>query len=330
MDFGSIIRRSWEIVKREKVLWVFATVLVAFSGGGMGNINSVANSGSSIFKDKQTVPETGKKISQVLGTATTNPQQFFQTILGSVPPLFWVALGLGFIVAVLFGIVYFIYVRNWALGALWSQCREAGSGNPTSLKMGSREGRKHWKDLFLTSLLPWLLFAGIAGVLAIILVIPMIFLAGSPLIIILFLVMTIVLIALMIYLVYTMLWQTFAQLSVILENFSWQEALPFGRKLTHAFFIDALLMGFINQGIGCAVGCLASIILGILALIVFVLFVISHFLGGAFLVILSIPAIIFLFGWALLSGIMLAFSSCNWVLFYQELQKKEEYKSIKR
>ena len=54
MDFGTILRRAWEIIWNNKILWLFGILAACGSGGGGGGGgggNISANASSSTFND---------------------------------------------------------------------------------------------------------------------------------------------------------------------------------------------------------------------------------------------------------------------------------------
>lgn len=339
MDYYSILRRSWEIVKKHKVLWVFGLVLASFSGStgsGGGNSSSSTKDLQKIFEQKDQIPpQTGEKISQILGAMTSDPKAFFLSLIQSIPPAFWVAFVVGVVAAVLFYLVLGIFMRNWAKGALFTLAAEADANNEVSLRKGSLQGLRAWKRLFISHLILGggfvVSFLIIGVVIAIIFGISSIakFLVLVPALLTIFAIF-----AFFIALVVVMVWSVYTDLSISLEDMPWKRALKYSWHLTKKYFWQTLMMGGINIGIGCLSSIIVLVVLGLFigAVVVTGLtgFALRNVIGDPTTLLVGLPlvgillvallAVLGLFG-----GILQAFTSTNWVLFYGELKKQSEF-----
>lgn len=324
MDYYKILQRSWEIVKRQKVLWVFGMVLAVFAGGG-GGFQSGGNFdsfGEFLKRKKEIPPETGEKISAVLGAMTSDPGAFFASMFSQIPPLFWVALVLGILILVAFGLVFGIFVRNWATGAIFGLVSEIEKGGEATLEKGSTLGRRSWKRLFLASLIIWggLLLGAFLGIffsVVLILILP------SPLKLIILIPLALGVIILIILAFVMILWEIFAKLVITLEDYPIRHALSFSWKLTKKFFWEGVVLGLINTGIGCLVGCGTMTVIILAIGLIVIGFLVHKSIGIFLLLCLGTLGLILILGGVLIQGILKAFTSSNWVLMYLELKKKD-------
>jgi MFS family permease len=327
MDYYNIIKRSWEIVKRQKVLWVFGMVLAVFSGSGGGGFQSGGNLGDldKLFKNKQELPpDTGEKISSVLGTITSDPGAFFYSIVSQVPPLFWIFLALGIFSLVVVAFIIGIFMRNWATGALFALAAEEEKGQELTLKKGSDFGRKYWLRLFLVSIIPWgclilVILGGILGLALVALILP-----EALKVIILLPIVSGILILMVAAFVITV-WIAFTQLVVVLEDFPIKKTLSFSWKLTKKFFWEGVILGFINMGFGCLIGCGTTMVVLLAIGLIIIGFLIHKSVGIFILLCTGTIALILIFGGVLIQGIYKAFTTTNWVLMYLELRRKENF-----
>jgi len=334
VDYSNIIRRSRQIVKNNKKLWIWGMILAAMSSGGF-NFSSFSNIGrpnknwQDLFQNKNTIPqELPQKINQVLGSTVSDPWKFISSFLSPIPISFWIILGLGILVAIIFGVTLRIFILNWATAGLMSQASLAEKGETISLEKGSIQGRNKWRKLFLSSLILW---GGFTAASVFISLVSVLVLTLVPMVIkIVFLIILVPLIILFIAaFLFIIIWSTFCQIIISLEDFTLGKSLSFSKKVAKKFFAEGLLMGLINSGIGCLLGCgtiLVIIIIGlIVAAVIFLIFATNQvagislgvFLGGLFLCSLALIVLV--------QGIIKAFMMTNWVLLYREIQKSEKF-----
>lgn len=325
VDYYKIIQRSFEIVKKNKALWVFGLVLATVTSGGFSGGGSYTSSGKTenlkkIFEQKEKLPKpVTEKLSQVLGLATQNSYQFLTDILSSIPLSFWLVLILSIILAILFSLILRIFLTNWAKGALFYLATDADKGEEVTLEKGSDYGRKHWLNLFIFDLILWASFFLISFSILIILFLFLLIPVIGPFIFVLLLVIFFfVFTASAIFLT---VWSVLGELMIVLEDLTYKTALSFSLELTKKVFWQTLLMGIINQGIGC----LTSLFMGLITIVIIMMiafsFIINPFFGLG-MAIISGTTLILIFVFSLLfSGIIKALTTTNWVLFYQEIKK---------
>lgn len=331
MNYLSILKQSFAIVKKNKVFWVFGLIISAFTGGSSLNFNgNYGNLFKNLDKKQLNLPSnTTDKVNEVLGTATTDPLKFFTSIISTIPVSFWIMLGLGIVVALIFGLLLRIFILNWSQGAILALGQEAVKGNnDLTLKKGSDLGRIYWLRLFLSGLILWAgwLVAFIFGFFLIILavLIPSVvlkivfgFLAG------------LFFLALFLSIIFLIVWSTYCNLTIVLKNFPLKKALSYSFLLAKKYFFDAFLMGLFNTGTGCLFsclfGCVTTLIFGLLIGIGVALFLINQTTGIIFSIFVLFLFLLLIFFSLLLQGILKSVTITNWVIFFNELEKKTDF-----
>jgi len=334
MDYIQIIKKSWQIVKKNKPMWVYGLVLAAFTAGS--SMSSGYNGGSSgnfnldkFFKNKDKIPKDApEKISQVLGQAVTDPLKFITGLLSPIPATFWLTLGIGLFLIIIFGIILRIFLINWSKGALFALAKDALEGKETTLKKGSDYGRKYWTRLWLLNLILW-------GAYSLIVIFSIIIFAGlivlMPIAIKIFfgIILVFEIIALFPVSIFIILWSTFSSIVVCTENYSLQKALSFGKILAKKFLLDSLLMGVFNVGINCIAGCIIPIVfliaLGVFGGITAGTFILGGIFGIFPLTISILVFILLIAGFLVVSGVLKALTMTNWIIFYNEIKKNQNF-----
>lgn len=261
-DYSLLLKRSFELVKKCKWLFVYAFVVATSSGGGSSQFNFSDND----FKNfKPTIPENlPDETAQVLGAFTTSLEVWLQ----SVPPSKWILLILSFVGLILLSIVIRLVMTGWAKGALIAGVDMGLRGEIVNLPNTTGKGFASMKRLIGFSLLTGVIVTG--AVIAMILL----FIFGAGLASILpdplgaifaflgILTISIVIILSILILIMTVI---YAERLIVLKNYSVQEALTRAFKLskTKKTFFPTLLMGIINGIFSSTIGCL-----GVIALLV--------------------------------------------------------------
>jgi hypothetical protein len=136
MQYGALLKRAWNIVWRNKVMWVFGFLAALGSGGGGGS-NGGGNSGRS---GNFTTPGQGGDIlppdAQRALTQLLSNQTLILTI---IVVLFVVALVVGLVVAFLSALGH---------GALVEMAREADDTERTSFGTGWNTGLRRMLPVF--------------------------------------------------------------------------------------------------------------------------------------------------------------------------------------
>lgn len=129
MDYGAILKRSWKIINRHKVLWLFGLFAGAMGGGG-----SSGGSGNNDFSSGS-------------GGSSGSGEAFFRSIEPYIPLI----IGAG-VLLVLLAIVWWV-VSIAAKAGIVHLVNEAEEGRPVRAADGWRVGFSHWGKVFIVEFL---------------------------------------------------------------------------------------------------------------------------------------------------------------------------------
>lgn len=331
IDYGKIIKRSWNITWNNKWLWVMGLVLAAFGGAGSSGGSGSGSSGASSTPGPSATPgpafNTVKdQTTHVLGQATNAISDWF----ASIPVQNWILFALLALIFVIFTSTVIWVIKEWANGALIFGLDEADKGNPVTLKSVSPKGISKIKDLVLFRLISTGLTLALVLGLGIIFGLGFLVKAAIPVLGMIWLVLFgfLGLITFVIALFLFLLLTIYAERLIILKNYSPWNAWKKGLILARGNTIPTLIMGIINSAIGCGVGCLGIIglliIFGLPAyLLIAPLFVGGfHFPGIGQVMGLVILLILFFSINTLIRGVFIVFNYGNWNLFFNEIFKE--------
>jgi hypothetical protein len=324
IDYGKIIKRSIEIVKKHKWLWVYGLILTFFSGG---NYNFGSNS-SSLFSEIQEnfKPEKRQQTMQVLGETTTLLKQWVTDIPASSIVLIVLAL----FSLLIFAITISLIIRNWAKGSLIAGMEKAHNNEEVTISNSSPTGRKKIKPLFLSGLITALITITVFATLAFLWAFPLLILKESvlkTLIIVLF-IMASILIVIFTMILFSLL-NLYADRLIVLQNYSVWEAWKKGLKLTWKHFLPTILMRLINASIGCTVSCLTSIILllfsgGSIIAVLYPIIKGKKRFGFSALVVILFSIVLFFVLSLLVRTLLVVFNYSNWHIMFKKILAREE------
>lgn len=329
MDYSAILRRSWELTKKNKWLWIYGLVLAVFGGGGG------SGGGGSWSPDKNTpsIPSNlpknlPEKTSKVLGDATSALQSWFST----VPIQTWILLGIGVLLLVLVGIIIGLVIQNWAKGGLIAGFDEADNEKIPTLRGTSQKGIASMKNLLLFSIISFFvafgLIIGFFLITAILVGGGYLLFGFSKQIQTIWLILGIIA-AVLTFVVLVMLLVMigiYADRLIVLENAApwaaWKQGLGIARKK----FFPTIIMGVLNTLVGCSAGCLSTIALLIILGIPAIILIVPLFRGGSFHwpnplqagTILSLFAL-FVYLHLAVRAVLVVFNYGTWNLFFKEV-----------
>ncbi len=331
IDYGKIIKRSWELTWKNKWLWVMGMVLAVFAGGGSSGSSSSNSSKLNVPNASPSPAPTNlqgfhNQAINVLGEATNVLKTWFM----NVPAGNWILLIVLILLFAIFSTVVVWILTAWAKGALISGLDDADMDKEVNLKTVSPKGISKIKDLIIFNLISvGISIAMVVGILLIIGIGFLIQLAVPVLGIIWMVLFGIVgslafLIALVLFAVLTI----YAERLIVLENYSpwnaWKKGLSFGK----GNFIPTFTMGIINSLIGCTSGCVGLIVIILILAIPGYILIAPIFKGGFHFPnigqIIGIVVLFLLFITInlLIKAIFVVFDYSNWNLLFKELYKE--------
>lgn len=333
IDFGKIIKRSWDLTWKNKWLWVVGIVLTAsggsgFSGSGGG---SSSNSASPDLPGASPRPFDIESIrnetNNVLGVATDAVGDWFS----SIPPEKWMFFGLGVLVFILFSIAIAWVLKSWATGALITGMEDADLGKEVNLKTLTPQGLRNIKNLimlgiissfmFITLYVVYLLLLGIGfGIRAIVPLLGNIWIGIFGVVG--------VLIVIVLSVIFAML-TVYSERLIVLKGYSPLNAWKKAFKLTKGNFLPTAIMGIINGFLGCLAGCAGTVVLLIALAIPGIILIMPIFKDG--FTFPSVPQIIgililltiFITVSRLISAVLVVFNAGNWNQIFKIIMSKD-------
>jgi hypothetical protein len=337
IDYGSIVKRSWDITRNNKWLWVYGLVLAVLGG----NYNSSGNSGSSSAsshtstKQLQNIPEKLPETQKVLGAATNAIIQWIQNI----PPATWLAIALIVIFIIIIWSVVSWVARSWARTGLILGVADAADDKPVDLISTSPRTFPLLKNIMLYDLICLGLTGGAIIVSITALLLCVIIARMIPVIGILVAVLTgfILIFGIILTMLMLSIASVYTERLIVLRRTgpwtAWKKGLTLARK--HA--IPTVVMGLINNVIGCGTGCLSALILfAVFIPLLILVFASGLFSGTGFniqifiqllpqLICLGLPAFILGISFQyLISALFTVFRYSTWNLFFREINQDLE------
>lgn len=314
MNYERNLRRSWEIIKKNKVLWILGMLLggagSSFNGGGGGN------SGNSFLREDF---YTNEPISQFL----ENTVSFFVKLeqsLSTIPLYVWLTLGIILLILIIFLIAISIYLSNWAEGAVIGSMNSYENGEKITFRTAAKYGIKNAKDLIWISLVPGLIFSLLLIIFVLIMLLGLI-LPVDLLKILWFCGWGIFLFILILVGAFFLTYLKIISFRiVVIEEKRYWEAYKESFKIVKKSFLPLFLQGLINYVVGCLFGCFYLIAILIIIAVIAIGFIVHPGVGLS----LIIPGVIFLIFSSVATGAFKAFESGTWTLFYRQLKEQED------
>lgn len=314
-----LYKKAWQIVKNNKILWVFGAAVGA--GSSFNYNNSFGKSDAEWLKRLfEGDPEKSSEFAQVLGAVASKSGDTISQLFASVPVYFWFLLGLEFLFVILFSILISLIYQSWATGALLDNIERCIKGGKAAIREASEKAFKVLKPLLWLNIIPGLLLtlAGIAGFVIIISAIIFTQSVLKVLSVILLIAFIILLIYAWIMLTASLIWAT---RRVITENKPAKESLSSGYRIAKKKFWSMLLLGLVNN-------ILVALVFGIPIVVIIGLIIGAVFAGKSFSIALFIIAGLLLFAFiiagTIVSGILSAFKATVWSLAYNNIKEKYE------
>lgn len=314
-----LYRKAWQIVKNNKMLWVFGAAI----GAGTGfNYNSSIDKIDTEWLRKlfEGNPQQSQELTRVLGAATSATDSVISHLFSSVPPYLWILLGLEFLFLILFGLFVSLIYQSWATGALLENVDRCIKGGKAVIREASEKAFTILKPLLWLEFIPSLILTLGSIVGFIVLVMVIMFAPGFSRII-----FGLLLFGFALFLVYawTMLTASliWATRQVVAENKPAKKALRCGYNIAKKKFWATLLLGLVNN-------ILVAIVFGIPIVVVIGFIIGAVFAGKSFGIALFIIAGLLLFAFiiagTIVAGALGAFKASVWSLAYNNIKGKYE------
>jgi len=319
MSLSEIYSKSFKIVRKHKVLWVFGVVIAALSGSSAASFsNSFNRSGN--FADKFG-GFNQSSISGSLSNASSELQPLFNIFndyFKAIPTSTWIMLGLAVFTTLVFGIIFALLIRSWAEGSLIGGTYDAlDERNEVSFASVSYRGRKSFKSLaalyFFPNLIMLLIFAPF--------IVLMIMLFASNQVVLGRTLAALTIITAILASIIISVSTLWGERIIAIEHLPWTAAFWQGLKMFREHFLDTIKLGCSNLAVGCGSGCLLTIIV-IPIIGVLVLIGIIPLIGWLLIPVLLLIAIIVLSALGLASSLILTFKYTTWSVLYKHLKEE--------
>lgn len=313
-----IYKKSFEIVRKNKWLWVFGMVLAATSGASFsGNFQNFGNFSNSLTKSaSSSTPSSMPDFSAIFLTIVS--------ILSQVPVSSYVILGISTLIAVIISIIIALVVVSWAQGAAIGAVNNGYDNKPVTLRSGSLYGINSFKRIIWLMIVPWLLYffaIVIPFILSIVVMTAFWELEGLRLFgIFLFLILIFLMVFTSLAITASLIW---AVRITVIEKKGAYESLREGWKLVKSHFLKMIALGCANCLLGCClVGVIGATISGAVVGGVGLMSVNKN-AGTALLIIIGIIVVVLLLLSLLFSGIYTIFNVTTWNVLYRQVRSKK-------
>jgi hypothetical protein len=315
--------KAWEVVKKNKILWVLGAAAASGAGYNFRSSNFDSNDFQKLFSPNTS--NTPEKISQVLGASTNKP--FTDAILNifmSVPLNIYLLAGLEFLLLIILGLATYTIYQAWSQGMLIQAAATTLANKQATLAETGSKVLPKLKQLLWIFIVPSLILTLAIFVSIFILVLGTAFAPGVTKI--LFIILAVVAIGAAIYwaidLSLSLIW---APREIILNHKNGWESLIAGIRITRKKIWPALLLGAANNILAFIVFLIPLLIIGALVAAGVVVGIKSPasipvlVVGGIFI---GLPVLV---GFTLLTGIMGGFKAVVWTDAYLKIKGKYDH-----
>lgn len=321
---GELYSRSWEIIKKHKVLWLFG-MAVAGIGSSASNIrfDRLVNLIPDSEKQKPVSNEISQASSNILGTsATASFGDIWGHLVSTIPTYFYIIGGIELVLLIILGIIIGVIGSAWANAALIEAIQAAIAGGNVTIRGSSEKAFGSIKSLVWLAIIPTLILVLASLVIFPILAIPLI-IGGLTIKVLGGFVLAIAVLIWIVVVIFLSLAQIWAPREVVIDKKPAREALFASIKIARRKFWSMLLLGLVNLILGAIVfGVLFGIPLGLAIGGTLSLIKGNLSLGIGLVILGGLPFLLLLLISILPSGILTAFKATVWTIAYNNIRGK--------
>lgn len=318
-----LYKNAWQIVKKNKVLWLFG---MAVGAGGMSGNYSNSIDGKdfdTILKIFEKSPKESSNLPDVLGSSTSMLSDTIGALFASIPPSYYALLGLEVLFLIVFSIIISVIYSSWAHAALLEGIQTATVKGKLTIRDLSEKAFGSIKPVIYVSYVPYLLLGSIMVLIFALFGILTFALPDTAKSIVILLMPVSILISVFMFVILTLviIW---AIRIVVIDKKPAKLALRMGYKIAKKKFWASVLLGIVNT---ITIGLLyVLILLPIIGIIIGGAFTISKdtYLGTGIIVFGAIFLMLFILASTILEGIIGAFKATVWSLAYSAIRGKYE------
>lgn len=315
-----IYKKSFEIVKKNKWLWVFGMMLAATSGVSFsGNFQNFGNFSKSFGESTTTGfgTPTGFSFYSSLFSSIVN-------LLSQVPVSAYATLGISVVIAIILGIIISFVVVSWAQGAAIGAINDGYNNKPVTLRAGSVYGIRSFKRIIWLLIVPGLLYFIAIIIPFAISVFVLIALWGTTLGrligILIFLTFFFIMILTSLAISASIIW---AKRITVIEGKSAYDSFKEGWKMVKTHFLKMIVLGCSNCILSCCLGATIAASIGAAVVAGIGLISVNKQVGAIFLVIVGISVVVLLLMGVLFGGIYIIFNYTTWNVLYRQIRGKK-------
>ena len=316
IDFRKIIKRSWEIIKKNKILWILGMLLGGASVGSGGGGSGYDFDSSDVDKIKNSDFVDGDQLTSAIDSFLTSLSE----VIAKIPPYIWILIIVTLISVIILGIIVKIYLNNWAEGAVIGLVNGAEKGEEISFRKGAIYGIRFAKRLVLISIVPGLIYFLILIAFGLLIVFSLLFPVPVLNIILAIIFGFILIFFMLIGSLFLSLLKIISIRIVVVEDKDYLEAYKEAFTFVKKAFLEIIIQGVINYSFGCGFGCLYLIFLIVIIGIIILGFFIHVGLGLP----LALLGLLILIVSGVFVGAFNSFKSANWTLLYKQVREKQK------
>lgn len=325
-DYGQIIRRSIQVVKKNKWLLIYGALIAgglgSGGGGGGGGSSDRSTNNTDYTNPEINLESIPRKTSLVLGEYTNQLKDWF----AQVPATTWGLLVFAFVILLVIGICVGIILRSWAKASLIVGVQMALAEKQVNLTNTSPIGKAKTKNMIVFSLISGAMVFGTIVVFSIIGGLSYLFLKdqGDLMAIWAMLLVIPAVIIIVIGAMFLVMISIYAERLIVLENYTPWNAWKKGLTFSKGNFSGTAVMGLVNSittGVfGCLTTIVALIILGIPSFILLVPSISNNKMPSPIVwVFLVLFVIVLLLVMTLVSAASEVFKFSNWNQVFNEV-----------
>lgn len=322
-SISELYSKSWQIVKNNKILWLFGMAAVGFSSGSSRfNFNSDSFDSIKKFFQNNDAGTTSNKLTQVLGASTNTFSETLKNLFFAVPLWLYVLLGLGILLLILINIILGIIYQAWVNGALIAGVNAGAVSQKPTISQSSNNAFPAIKGLIWLNIIPTLVFFLVAAVVFGILIFGIVLLPSFSKAIPIILTVVAVIGALVGWILLT-LTQIWASRRVVLDRKPASESFSSSFKIVKKKFWHMFALAIVNTVLSLVamfVMAVPLIIVGGVAVFSFI-FSKPNFSLLPFLIIIGVVLfLLYTVGYTIFSGILNSFKASVWTLAYNHIK----------
>lgn len=322
-SISELYSKSWQIIKDNKILWLFGMAAVGLSSGSSRtNISSENIDSIKKFFQNNNPGATSNKLTQVLGTSTDTFAETIKNLFFAVPIWVYVLLGLGILLLILANIILGIIYQAWANGALIAGVNAGAVSQKPTISQSSNNAFPVIKELIWLNIIPTLIFFLITAVVLGILILGIVLLPSISKAIPTILTVIAVIGAFIGWILLT-LTQIWASRRVVLDKKPAAESFSSSFKIVKKKFWYMVALAIVNTMLSLVVMFIMAVPLLIVGGIAVFGFIFSKPNLSLIPILIVVGVVLFLLytvGYTIFSGILNSFKASVWTLAYNHIK----------